>query len=196
MGLSDSRSRPADGYGFPSAVELGLAVPGLPGSCLICRCPLSPVTPPSRIAASARCFTTRVGFTISGKLATRICVTRPNRVHAFALRLTPLLPGASTAGLLRTPPHQLHGERALTMVHSFQRTRSARLRLAHQRNGSRVETRCGLNGAAIPIVTVAHRWCERRTVFDFNGNGGFSDRAVWNSLVRCPEGMSAVRRAA
>ena len=38
---------------------------------LIYRCPLSPLTPPGRIAAFARCFTIRVGFTISGRLATR-----------------------------------------------------------------------------------------------------------------------------
>jgi len=29
-----------------------------------------------------------VGFAFSGRLATTVCVTRPNRVHAFALRLT------------------------------------------------------------------------------------------------------------
>ena len=35
-------------------------------------------------------------------------------------------------GLLRHVLGQLHGERALTMVSTFQLTRSARLRLAHQ----------------------------------------------------------------
>ena len=38
---------------------------------LIYRCPLSPVTPPGRIAALARCFAIRFGFTNSGRLAAR-----------------------------------------------------------------------------------------------------------------------------
>jgi hypothetical protein len=61
-------------------------------------------------------------------------VTRPDRVHAEALRLTPLPQGAPTAGLLQTSPRWLHGERALTMASTFQLTRSARLSLAHRRH--------------------------------------------------------------
>ena len=63
----------------------------------------------------------------------RNSLTRPNRVHAYALRLTPLHQEASTSELLLPPLPQLHGERALTMVSTFQLTRSARLGLAHQR---------------------------------------------------------------
>ena len=61
--------RPPDGYGFPPSVELGLATPGLPGSWLICRHPPSPTTPRDRDVAYTRCFTSRVGFAISGRLA-------------------------------------------------------------------------------------------------------------------------------
>jgi len=65
-------------------------------------------------------------------LATLTCVTRPNRVHAFALRLTPLPSEASTAGSLRQPLGRLHGERTTTMVSTFQLTRTVKLRLTHQ----------------------------------------------------------------
>ena len=71
----------------------------------------------------------------SARLAIPDELNEAESVHAIALRLTPLHQSASTAGLLQTPPHLLHGERALTMVHTFQLTRSARLRLAH--GGSR-----------------------------------------------------------
>ncbi len=65
-------------------------------------------------------------------LATLRCVTRPNRVHAFALRLTPLPSEASTAGSLRQPLGRLHGERTTTMVSTFQLTRTVKLCLTHQ----------------------------------------------------------------
>jgi hypothetical protein len=71
MSLSDSRSWPPCGYGFPQDVELGLTKPGLPGSWLFFRCPLSSLTPPGQIAALTRCFTIRVGFAAFGRLATR-----------------------------------------------------------------------------------------------------------------------------
>src|SRR6056297_3313241 len=48
---------------------------------LICRCPPSPTTPESPVAALARCFAAGVGFTLSGGLATLTGLTRPNRVH-------------------------------------------------------------------------------------------------------------------
>ena len=57
----------------------------------------------------------------------RESVTRPNRVHANALRLAPVHQEASTTELLPTPLLLLHGERALTMVNTFQLTRSAKL---------------------------------------------------------------------
>ena len=67
------------------------------------------------------------GFTQSGRMATPTCVTRPNRVHAFALRLTPSPSQASTSRLPGTPLSRLHGERAIPMVSTFQLTRSTRL---------------------------------------------------------------------
>jgi hypothetical protein len=99
---------------------------------LICRCPLSPTTPESPIAAIARCFTTGIGFIISGRL-TAPCMRNEAESGSLALRLTPSSCGASTARLLRQPPARLHGERALTMFSTFQLKRSTRLRLAHQR---------------------------------------------------------------
>src|ERR1700689_190265 len=65
-------------------------------------------------------------------LATLKCVTRPYRVHAFALRLTPLPSEASTAGSLRQPLGRLHGERTTTMISTFQLTRTVKLCLTHQ----------------------------------------------------------------
>lgn len=72
------------------------------------------------------------GFTHSGRMATLNGLTRPNQVHAFALRLTPSPHMASTDGSPRQPHDRLHGERAITMVSTFQLTRPTRLRLAHQ----------------------------------------------------------------
>ena len=119
---------------------------GLPDTRLICRRPLSPVTPESRVVAIARCFTTRVGFRYSGTLATPIGVTRPNRVHlryGWRLCLPRLQPEDCSIRLLG----QLHGERALTMVSTFQLTKSARFSLAHQRTqrNSHARTLCALS---------------------------------------------------
>jgi len=50
------------------------------------RCPLSPRRArPLHMLVNSQSVT---GFTLSGRLATLDCVTRPKRVHAFALRLT------------------------------------------------------------------------------------------------------------
>src|SRR5579872_5084788 len=105
--------------GFPgSSTDLSARAdsnhPGEPGGCVPVASP--PVT----------------GFTISGRLATLKCVTRPNRVRgtsarAFALR------GFAPAGLLPPALAWLHVERAIHMMTTFQVTRSARLILAHQR---------------------------------------------------------------
>lgn len=52
---------------------------------------------------------------------------------SLALRLTHSRVGASTDGLLHTPPELLFDERAIGKVTTFQVTRSARLVLAHRR---------------------------------------------------------------
>jgi hypothetical protein len=67
------------------------------------------------------------GFTLSGRLATLTCVSRPKRVHARALRLTPSPSQAPTARSPAPPLGRLHGERAIPMVSTFQLTRSTRL---------------------------------------------------------------------
>jgi len=101
---------------------------------LICRCPLSPITPGRPVVAYTCCFATG------------------SRLHQFrqdghdqwcneaesgslALRLTPSPHRASTAGSPRHPPAWLHGQQAITMICTFQQTRSARLSLAHRRHG-------------------------------------------------------------
>ena len=63
-----------------------------------------------------------------------IYVTRPKQVHVATLRLTCLCTRASTGQLPFPPPGLLHGERAISMVNTFQFTRSVRLGLTHQRN--------------------------------------------------------------
>ena len=73
------------------------------------------------------------GFAPSGRLTTTTGFTRPKRVHAFALRLTSSPSRSSTTWLPASPPSQLHGARAITMVSTFQLTRSARLSLADQK---------------------------------------------------------------
>ena len=99
----------------------------------VCRRPLSPTTPESPAAASARCFAVRCqaspvreGWPLSKK-----GFTRPNRVHAFALRLTSPPSQASHPGSPRRTLSRIHGERAIPMVSTFQLTRPARLGLAH-----------------------------------------------------------------
>jgi hypothetical protein len=84
------------------------------------------------------------GFTTFGRLAALAFVTRPNRVHACALRLT--WP-SSQASYGRSPHHtpgRLHGARASTMTSTFQLAKPNKLHLTHRkregakgRNGNR-----------------------------------------------------------
>ena len=128
---------PPRGYGFPRLVDpwpmcqASLErVSQVPGDSVGIRCPLSPRRArPLQAFVASRSVT---GFTLSGGLATLKCVTRPNRVHAFALRLMPLPSEAPTAGSLRQPLSRLHGERTTTMVSTFQLTRTVKLCLTHQ----------------------------------------------------------------
>src|SRR5262249_23946451 len=78
-------------------------------------------------------------------------LTRPKRVHAYALRLTSSLSRAPTARLPKPPPSRLHGERAIAMGSSFQLSRSARLSLTHHKvtnitNWADPWWRCGDSG--------------------------------------------------
>ena len=88
------------------------------------RCPLSPRR--VRLLPFVA-LQTVTGFTLFGRLATLAFVTRPKRVHAFALRLTPSLTGASYRGSLHATPDSLHGERTISMISSFQLTRDDKL---------------------------------------------------------------------
>ena len=94
---------------------------------------LSPITPGGPMAAYTRFFT--IGGGLHHSLAgwpLSSCVTRPNRVHLrYGSRVRSA--GLRPFGLLRGPPAPLPAEREINRVTSFQVTRSARLRLAHQR---------------------------------------------------------------
>ena len=72
------------------------------------------------------------GFTRYGRLATPICLTRPNRVQC--LRLAPSPREAPHPGLLRRTLARLHVERAIHKASSFQLARPAKLRLTHHNN--------------------------------------------------------------
>src|ERR1700677_4558285 len=79
------------------------------------------------------------GWPLSGKVLTRL-----NRVHAFALRLTSSPSRASHPGSPRRTSSRLHGERAIPMVSSFQLTRSDKLGLAHRmEHGLNTDQRIG-----------------------------------------------------
>ena len=102
----------------------------VPDRSVDARCPLPPRRArPLQVLVASRPVS---GFTQSGRLAAPTCVTRPKRVHAFALRLTSLSSRAPHPGSPRRTPSRLHGERAIPMISSFQLTRSAKLSLAHQ----------------------------------------------------------------
>jgi len=129
--------RPADGYEFPPAVESAARprrvsphrVSQVPR--LICRRPPSPLTPEGPAAASARCFTAGIRLHPIRRTGRPRSKCNEAETGSLALRLTPSSHGASTAGSPRQPPDRLHGERASSMVSSFQLTRPARLGLAH-----------------------------------------------------------------
>ncbi len=95
------------------------AVPSHPGLPIRCTCSLL-----RRMVS---------GFAASGRLTTTTGLTRPKRVHAFALRLTSSPSRTPTARLPTPPPSRLHGERAIAMVSTFQLTRSTRLSLTNQK---------------------------------------------------------------
>ena len=128
---------PRRSYGFPRLVDPWPTcqasldrVSQVPGDSVGIRCPLPPRRArPLQAFVASRSVT---GFTLSGRAGHLKCVTRPNRVHACALRLTPLPSKAPTAGSLRQPLGRLHGERTTTMVSTFQLTRTVKLCLTHQ----------------------------------------------------------------
>jgi hypothetical protein len=108
--------------------------PGLPGSSLICRRPLSPFTPGSPSAACARCFTDDVRFRQFRKVD-HYHWCNEAEMGSLTLRLTSPPSRAPTTKLPASPPSRLHGERAIAMVSTFHLTRSTRLSLAHRKHG-------------------------------------------------------------
>jgi len=101
---------------------------------LICRCPPSPITPGRPMTAHTCCFATDSRLHLLRKDGhDHLCNEAES--GSLTLRLTPSPHRASTAGSPRQPPARLHGQQAITMVNTFQQTRSARLSLAHRRHG-------------------------------------------------------------
>ena len=127
---------PRPGYLFPSRVgrrptrrRPPVRASQVPDCSVDIRRPLSPrgVRPLHMFVASRPIS----DFTPSGRMVT------PKRFHeaetgSLALRLTPLPSEAPSAGLLRHPLGQLHGERTISMISTFQLTRTIRLRLTHR----------------------------------------------------------------
>jgi hypothetical protein len=132
-------NEPADGYLFPPTVFRPpcqeVVTPGrvsqVPRGSFDARHPLSPrVAHPLHVLVASRMVS---GFAASGRLTTTTGLTRPKRVHAFALRLTSSPSRAPTARLPASPPSWLHGERAIAMISTSQLTRSTRLSLTDQK---------------------------------------------------------------
>jgi hypothetical protein len=112
MSLSDSRSGPLLGYGFPWFVGVVL-LPRPAGSPRFLDCSFP-------------------GFIILGRLATSTCVTRPNRI-CLRYGSQVCLSGFRQQDYSRSLRFSYMRERAIHMVNSFQFTRSARLRLVYPR---------------------------------------------------------------
>jgi len=84
MSLSDSRQDHYGSYVFPPRIARFPALSGRASQAprLILPRALSPTTPEGPLAAYACCFTNGLsGFTLVGRLATFIFLSRPNRVH-------------------------------------------------------------------------------------------------------------------
>ena len=125
-------TRPVVGYAFPPPVTPDSPKPAwpdevsqVPGWSVDARRPLSPrrARPMHALVASRSAS----GFTPFGRLAALTSVTRPKQVHACALRLTSPSHWASHDRSPRHTPARLHGERAITMISTFQLIRPTRL---------------------------------------------------------------------
>ena len=105
--------------------------PDLSGSWRVCRYPPSSTTPGSCTAACARCFAVHIGFAIYGRLATPSFISR-GRIRFTCVTADSFgKPRLHNTGSPRAVPGRLHGQRAVTMVRTFQQTRPVRLRLTH-----------------------------------------------------------------
>jgi len=115
---------PWPGYLFPTHVgqwptrhRPPVRVSQVPDCSVGIRRPLSPRrVRPLHVFVAARSIS---GFTLFGGLATpTLC--HEAETGSLALRLTPSPSEASSAGLLRRPLGQLHGERTISMASTFQ----------------------------------------------------------------------------
>jgi hypothetical protein len=136
--------------------------PGLSGSSQIFRRPLSPLTPGSPSAAYARCFTDGVWFHLLRK-ADHCHWFHEAETGSLTLRLTSSPSRAPTTWLPTPPPSQLHGERAIAMISTFQLTRSTRISLTDRRERSWPYRR--VVGAAVTMFQVRVDWLNRRKKF-------------------------------
>ena len=115
-----------DGYAFPPGVGASASPrhagsPGFLSRSLGARCPQPPRGARRLLLLVAS--PSAPGFASSERLAGSH-VRNEAESGLLVLRLTPSPSGASTAGLLRTPPGQLHVERAIHMAGSFHPARS------------------------------------------------------------------------
>ena len=125
MNPSDSRPEPTpvmdSRRSLPPAIRIAVALgTGLSGFVTYLPHPPSSATPGNSLAACAHVFAGDAGFDPFEGVAIPNSVTRPNQVHAFALRLARPSSGASDERSLLRPPAFLHGPRAITMSSSFQ----------------------------------------------------------------------------
>ncbi len=129
-------AEPGDGYAFPPPVVL-MPCPGAGHSTGSLRflmdqsTPAVPYHPGSSTAACARCLAVDVRLRQLGKVGRSRFRFHEAELDSLALRLTSSRSQAPTVQLPAPPLSQLHGERAISMVSSFQLTRSTRLTLTH-----------------------------------------------------------------
>lgn len=169
---------PHGGYAFPSPVaddsrhRLPSQVSQVPDCSLDARCPHSPRRArPLHVLVASRSMT---GFTIVGRLATLTFVTRPNRVHACALRLTSLSltgfarpghPAARRSTSWRTSNY--HGQYLST-------DKNNQASLAHQRHKEHKVRKESLISTSVLCVVVVHP-------------SGLNKRKSWKGVGRLSE---------
>ena len=107
------------------------APPDLSGSWQVCRYPPSSTTPGNCTAALAHSFTVHVGFALYGRLATPRLILRGRIRFTCVTADSFSRPGLRHIGSPRATPDRLDGQRAVTIVRTFQRTRPVKLRLTH-----------------------------------------------------------------
>ena len=143
------------------------APPDLSGSWQVSRYPPSSTTPRSCTAALARSFAVHVGFALYGRLAAPRFISR-GRIRFTCVTADSFgRPGLRHSGSPRATPGRLHGQRAVTIVRTFQRTRPVKLRLTHHTMHKRICARrspirasyLAISGSAQTRLRAQMRFC-------------------------------------